>query len=114
MYNNKPTPKFNAQVLLAYNQADWNVGAIWHYRSAYADLQLPGLPALTIPAFSTLDLVAQYNPTRALELRAGLYNVANKLPVQGINSPTPYTPGIDTAYSNLWGRTLRLGLTYKF
>ena len=110
----KPTPKLNAQVLLAYNQADWNVGAIWHYRSAYTDLQLPGLPTVTIPAFSTFDLVAQYNPTRAIELRAGLYNVANKLPAQGINSPTPYTPGIDTAYSNLWGRTLRMGLTYKF
>ncbi len=110
----KPTPKFNAQVLLAYNQADWNVGAIWHYRSAYTDIQLETLPDVIIPAFSTFDLVAQYNPTRALELRAGLYNVDNKLPVQGINSPTPYTPGIDTAYSNLWGRTLRLGLTYRF
>lgn len=110
----KPTPKFNAQILLAYNQADWNVGAIWHYRSAYTDLQLPGLPTVTIPAFSTLDLVAQYSPTRALELRAGVYNVANTLPTQGINSPTAQTPGIDTAYSNLWGRTLRLGLSYKF
>lgn len=110
----KPTPKFNAQVLLAYNEADWNVGAIWHYRSAYIDLELPGLPTVVIPAFSTLDLVAQLNITRALELRAGLYNVANKLPGQGINSPTLYTPGIDTAYTNLWGRTLRMGLTYRF
>lgn len=110
----KPTPKFNAQVLLAYNQADWNLGAIWHYRSAYTDLQLPGLPTVTIPAFSTLDLVAQYSPIRALELRAGIYNVANKLPTQGINSPSPNTPGIDTAYSNLWGRTLRVGATYRF
>lgn len=110
----KPIPKFNARILLAYNQADWNVGAIWHYRSAYTDIQLPGLPTVTIAAFSTLDLVAQYSPTRALELRAGVYNVANTLPTQGINSPSVQTPGIDTAYSNLWGRTLRIGATYKF
>jgi iron complex outermembrane receptor protein len=110
----KPTPKYSAQLMLAYNTADWNVGAILRYRSAYTDLQITNLPTFTISAFTTLDLVGQWNFGKQVELRGGLYNVANRLPAQGINSPAVNLPGIDTAYSNLWGRTLRIGATYRF
>ncbi len=110
----KPTPKYMARTMVAYNSANWSAGAIWSYRSAYADLQQPNIPSINVAAFSTLDLVGQYNPRQNIELRAGLHNVADKMPSTSVNSPTPLVPGIDTGYSNLWGRTLRVGATYRF
>ncbi len=116
-------PRLNAQVLFSLNQADWSVGAIWRYRSAYQDLpvyllndstRLPELVATRVEAFSTLDLIAQWQASTRLEIKAGVYNVENRLPALGINSPSPLTPGVDTAFTNLWGRMVRLSATYRW
>jgi iron complex outermembrane receptor protein len=119
----KVEPRLNAQVLLSLNQAKWSVGAIWRYRSAYHDLpvyllnnatRLPELVTTRVEAFSTVDLIAQWQANSRWEFKAGIYNAENRLPALRINSSSPLTPGVDTAYTNLWGRIARMTATYRW
>ncbi|MFM8692526.1 MAG: TonB-dependent receptor plug domain-containing protein, partial [Limnohabitans sp.] len=119
----KVEPRLNAQVLLSLQQARASVGAIWRYRSAYQDLpaylintatRIPELVTPRVEAFSTVDLIALWQANSQWEFKAGIYNAENRLPALRINSSSPLTPGVDTAYTNLWGRTVRISATHRW
>jgi iron complex outermembrane receptor protein len=116
-------PRLNAQVLLSLQQGRASVGAIWRYRSAYQDLPVylintatrsPELVTPRVEAFSTVDLIAQWQAHNRWEIKAGIYNAEDRLPALRIHSPSPLTPGVNTAYTPLWGRTVRISATHRW
>lgn len=67
-----------------------------------------------VSAFTTWDFQLQHILNRQLELRAGLRNLFNTPAPLSFVATSTQAFGVNPMYSNVWGRTLGLGMTLRF
>lgn len=67
-----------------------------------------------VSAFTTWDFQLQHTLNRQLELRAGVRNLFNTAAPLSFVATSTQAFGVNPMYSNVWGRTLDLGMTLRF
>jgi len=67
-----------------------------------------------VSSFSTWDAQLLYAISRQMDLRLGVRNLLNQPAPLSFAQTAMQVFGTNTVYSNLWGRTVQLGITLRF
>ncbi|MDC8757268.1 TonB-dependent receptor [Janthinobacterium fluminis] len=120
------TPKDKINLVTSWDKADWNVTATLNYRSDMKNIKFEGAKCATVLAngsdapngcsiasFTTLDLSARWNYSKALQLFASVANVTDKIaPLDPLTyGGMSYNP-MDA--SGAIGRYFKVGASYRF
>ena len=117
------SPRLRARVMAGLTREDWSGFLILNYTSSYQDapvlatnLGTGALQSVTrrVTPFTTWDLQLLHAVNRQFELRLGVRNLLNQQAPLSFVQSSAQVFGANTVYSNLWGRTLDLGMTWRF
>lgn len=118
------TPRLRARWMLNWEQASMNWQLNANYQSAYSDKDVRAFNLATgktetvsghrVASDITWDLFGHYQATPALQLRMGVINLLDRKPPLSFYTLTTAVWGVNAQNSSLLGRTLQLGMTYKF
>ena len=95
----------------------------FNYRSKYKDITTTvrdvalnrNVPlSMDVPEYFTFDWQGSYRYSKALEFRAGIKNLLNKMPPFTLRDSSGHQVGYDPRYADPKLRTLQLTGTYKF
>lgn len=70
--------------------------------------------AMDVPSYGTLDWQGVYNYSNALEIRAGIMNLANIAPPFTLRESSGHQVGYDPRYADPFLRTIYIAGTFKF
>lgn len=117
------SPRLRARVMAGLSRQNGSTFLVLNHTSGYQDASViatnlaTGVPenvSRRVQAFTTWDLQWLYAVNRQLDLRAGIRNLLNQPAPLSFTQTSSQVLGANTIYSNLWGRTLDLGLTLRF
>jgi len=117
------SPRLRARVMAGLSRQNWSAFLVLNHTSAYQDAAVSATHLTTgelknvtrrVRAFTTWDLQCWYAFNRQLELRAGIRNLFNQPAPLSFAQTSSQVFGANTVYSNLWGRSLDLGMTFRF
>jgi iron complex outermembrane receptor protein len=117
------SPRLRMRVIGGVSQGDWSAQLILNHTSSYDDspvtatLLADGTSSRVtrrVASFTTWDMQALYALGRQMDVRMGVRNLFNQHAPLSFSSTTQQVFGANTVYSNLWGRTLELGITVRF
>ena len=122
--SNTVTPRFKGRLAVGWTQEKWSSNIILNYTSGYKDMDVYPTNISTLETekisdrkvthFTTVDLTARYEFMPNVDIRLGVMNIFNReAPISMIQSSSQVF-GINTIYSNAWGRTLQMGATVRF
>lgn len=122
--SNTVTPRFRGRLAVGWTQEKWSNNIILNYTNGYKDMDVYSTNTGTLESekisgrkvthFTTVDLTARYEFMPNMDFRLGILNIFNRdAPISMIQSSSQVF-GINTIYSNAWGRTLQLGATIRF
>jgi iron complex outermembrane recepter protein len=109
----RAAPKLKALTTFGFKTNALSLGLRWHYQSSLKDVSAiltPNNVQVGVPAYQLWDLFGTYNVGRAVQLRAGINNLADKgLPVVASSQN-----GTDQALYDAIGRAYYVGLKVSF
>ena len=117
------SPRLRTRVMAGLTREHWSGFLILNYTSSYQDapvwatkLGTGALERVTrrVAPFTTWDLQLLHTVNRQFELRLGVRNLLNQQAPLSFVQSSVQVFGANTVYSNLWGRTLDLGMTWRF
>lgn len=117
------SPRLRARVMAGLSRENWSTFLILNHTSAYQDaavtatnLTTGALESVTrrVQAFTTWDLQWLHTVNRQLDLRAGIRNLFNRQAPLSFAQTSSQVFGANTVYSNLWGRSIELGVAWRF
>ena len=117
------SPRLRARLIAGLTREHWSGFLILNYTSSYQDAPVSatnlGSGALEnvtrrVAPFTTWDLQLLHAVNRQFELRLGVRNLLNQQAPLSFAQSSVQVFGSNTVYSNLWGRTLDLGMTWRF
>lgn len=117
-------PRVRGRWVFSWARENWDSHVVMNYTSGYVDaavsaLNLDNLKTETISnrrvsSFSTVDWTLRHRLTPAADLRVGISNVFNAKAPLSFAQTALQVYGVNTVYSQMWGRVLELGVTAKF
>lgn len=118
------TPRIKSRWMINWERKDMNWQLTANYQSAYTDKDVRAFNVATgktetvsgrrVGSDITWDLFALYQATRSLQWRMGVINLMDREPPLSFYSKTTAVWGAHVHNNALMGRTVQLGLTYKF
>ena len=103
------TLRFRHRTELLWNVTGWEASAAYNWQSHYDDATAPNI----VGVYETVDLGLSYTGIKNLSLSARVKNVLDKSPPSS-NQNSYFSVGFDPANSDPRGRTIVLGMQYKF
>ena len=103
------TLRFRHRTELLWNVTGWEASAAYNWQSHYDD----AAGGRTVGVYETVDLGVAYTGIKNLSLSARVRNVLDKNPPSS-NQNSYFSVGFDPANSDPRGRTIVLGVQYKF
>jgi iron complex outermembrane receptor protein len=94
-----------------------------NYRNGYTDAAQPARNTVTnlnetvrlhVPSFMTFDWQGKWNVTKAVLLRAGIKNIADRNPPLTLRASSGHQVGYDPRYADTMGRTFYVTGSYNF
>lgn len=117
-------PRFKGRLVLSLTQSDWDSHLVFNYTSGYVDAPVQALNLTTlnketvtghwVPSITTVDWLVRRHFTPTVSGRLGISNLLNARAPLSFTQTALQVYGANTIYSQLWGRTLDLGLTVRF
>jgi iron complex outermembrane receptor protein len=117
------SPRLRMRMTAGLTRSDWSAQLIMNHTSGYQDTLVYATNlsdgtssevAHRVASFTTWDLQAMHAINKQMGLRLGLRNLFNQqAPLSFVQSSSQIF-GANTIYSNLWGRSLQLGITARF
>lgn len=117
-------PRWRSRWVFSWTRQDWDSHVVFNYTSAYVDATVTGLNLLTlqpatisnrrVSSFSTVDWTVRHRLTPSVDLRLGVANLLNAKAPLSFAQTSLQVFGVNTVYSQMWGRTLELGVTARF
>lgn len=117
-------PRLQGRWVLSWSRDRWDSHVVVNYTSSYADAPVSGINLATlqretisnrrVPSFSTVDWTLRHRLTSAVDLRVGIFNVFSAKAPLSFAQTALQVYGVNTIYSQMWGRMLELGVTAKF
>jgi iron complex outermembrane receptor protein len=117
------SPRLKMRWVAGLSRSGWTSQLIMNHTSGYTDSPMNVINmndgsasnvTRKVSSFTTWDLQVLHTFNRQLELRAGVRNLLNKAAPLSFAQSSVQVFGANTVYSNLWGRTLDLGMTFRF
>lgn len=118
------TPRLKSRWMLNWERPNMNWQLNANYQTGYIDKEVAAFNVGTgknetvsgrrVASDITWDLLGQYQASPALQLRLGLINLTDRKPPLSFYSGTHAVWGVNSQGNNLMGRTLQLGLNYRF
>ena len=122
--SNSTTPRFKGRLMMGLAQSHWSGLITLNYQHSYVSMPVYAFNTLTqqsdlindlkIPAYWTLDASFSHALQPWLDLRWGIKNMLNQKAPSTVVTEVPNLANTKTVYSDLWGRTLQLGMTARF
>jgi iron complex outermembrane receptor protein len=118
------TPRVRGRITVALEKEGigWQLNA--NYSSGYIDKDVRAFNIETgktgnvtgrrVPSLTTWDFFGTYQVNRALQWRYGVVNLFDRQPPLSFYSVTNAVWGANSQYGSLMGRTLNVGMTYRF
>jgi len=118
------TPRWQSRWTAGFEHAQGAVSATLNHVSGYTGEAFSATDVLTgqtvrvtnqqIPAFWTVDVQTHYRLHDRFTLKAGIGNLLNRQAPLSFTQNLSTIMGVNTNLSQLWGRTVTLGLTARF
>jgi iron complex outermembrane recepter protein len=117
------SPRLRTHWMAGLTHEQWSTHLVMHHTSSYMDAPVDAtnlvdgsVSTITrrVSSFTTWDLQVLYAANRQLDLRLGVRNLLNRQAPLSFAQNSSQVFGANTAYSNLWGRTLDLGMALRF
>jgi iron complex outermembrane receptor protein len=118
------TPRLRTRWIVGLTNARWSLHGVVNHTSGYVDQDRNGTNIVTgqslmltgfrVPSFTTLDVNASHQISKAVNIRATIGNILNRQAPQAFTSTAPQVFGFNTREHNLWGRTFSVALIGKF
>lgn len=117
------SPRFRSHIVAGLSGSDLAVFLTMNHTSSYQDAPIMATRLTDgvkenvtrkVASFSTWDLKILHAVTKQIDLRVGLRNLLNQQAPLSFVQTSSQIYGANTVYSNLWGRTLDLGITMRF
>ena len=104
-------PVFRWQHTLSatWNLGGWSAGLVNHYKRGYVDQD----PVNDVGDWATWDIFANWQPTKAISLTAGVRNLLDRAPPYS-NQAATFQVGYDPRFADATGRTYYLRGSYSF
>lgn len=121
--NTSVTPRLRLQTIGGATWTDTSAYLILNYASSYQDAPVTATNLETlkqetvnrrVSSFTTLDFQFRKSLSKAVDARLGVRNVFNVQAPQSFAQMSISLFGANPVYSNLWGRTLEIGVTARF
>lgn len=110
------TPRLRTRADLGLQRADWFVNLSANFVSGYYNSPVTAIDPESgkeitlerhrVSSWRTYDLNAGMTLSKNLELRAGVYNLTNRPAPLSFDESSLSVFGVNTVYSNAWGRTV--------
>jgi iron complex outermembrane receptor protein len=118
------TPRLRGRLMFNLEKVNMNWQLNANFNSAYRDrninaFNLENARAETITgrkvgSYLTWDLFGHYQLTPSTRIRIGIANLTDRQPPLSFYSPISTVWGVNSQNSSLLGRTVQLGMTYRF
>lgn len=117
------SPRLRLRAMLGLTRAETSAHLIVNHTSGYQDANTwvtrladdtSENVARRVSSFTTWDLQVLHALGRQADIRLGIQNILNRHAPLALNTTSFQVFGANTVYSNLWGRTLSLGVTWRF
>lgn len=117
-------PRFKTRMTASLTRDAWTGNLSVNHVSGYidADVRATNLDSLKVetvsgrrvPSFTTWDVTMQYALNTKTDLRLAVLNALNQDAPLSFSQTSTQVFGANTMNSNLWGRTIQLGMTLRF
>jgi iron complex outermembrane receptor protein len=117
-------PRFKSRMTASLTQAEWTGSLSMNHVAGYTDadikatnldnLKVETVSGRQVPSFTTWDITAQYAMSRQMDLRIAVLNIMNQEAPLSFAQTSTQIFGANTVNSNLWGRTIQVGMTVRF
>ena len=117
------SPRLRARLMAGLTREQWTGQIILNHTSGYQDAPVTAILVSdgstrsitrSVSSFTTWDAQLLYAVGRQMDLRLGVRNLLNQPAPLSFAQSSLQVFGANTVYSNLWGRTLQLGMTLRF
>lgn len=117
------SPRLRMRMIGGLSAENWNTQLIMNHTSSYQDASvyatnlsngIEDKVTRRVASFTTWDVQASHAFSRQMDLRIGVRNVFNQQAPLSFAQTSSQVFGANTIYSNLWGRSLELGMTIRF
>ena len=117
-------PKFKSRITSTLSTGDLSMSLAMNYVSSYKDADISAInvenqktetiTGRKVNAFKTWDINAQYVVNKWLDLKLAVFNVLNKEAPLSFSETSKQVFGANTINSQLWGRTVQMGMTLRY
>lgn len=117
-------PKFKSRITSTLSTGDLSMSLAMNYVSSYKDADISAInvenqktetiTGRKVNAFKTWDINAQYVVNKWLDLKLAVFNVLNKEAPLSFSETSKQVFGANTINSQLWGRTVQIGMTLRY
>lgn len=117
-------PRFKSRMTASITQSEWTGSLSVNYVASYTDadinatnletLKIETVSGRKVPSFTTWDATAHYAMTRQMDFRIAVLNIMNQEAPLSFAQTSKQIFGANTVNSNLWGRTIQIGMTVRF
>jgi outer membrane receptor protein involved in Fe transport len=118
------TPRLRGRLMFNLEKVNMNWQLNANFNSAYLDrtinafnLETARTETITgrkVGSYLTWDLIGHYQWTPSIRARIGIANLTDRQPPLSFYSPISTVWGVNSQNSSLLGRTVQLGMTYRF
>lgn len=117
------SPRLRMRMIGGFSRENWSTQLIMNHTSSYQDASIyatnlsdgkSNKVSHRVTSFTTWDIQASKAIGRQMDLRLGVRNVFNRPAPLSFAQTSFQVFGANTIYSNLWGRSLELGMTIRF
>jgi iron complex outermembrane receptor protein len=118
------TPRLKSRWMMLWEQKDISLQLNANYQTGYTDKDVRAFNTVTgkietvsgrrVGSDITWDVLGQYQVTPAWQWRMGLINLTDRRPPLSFFTGTTAVWGVNSHNNTLKGRTMHLGMTYKF
>lgn len=117
-------PRVHGRWVFSWAHQNWDSHLVLNYTSGYVDAPVSALNSATlkqetisnrrVSSFSTVDWTLRHRLTPGVDLRVGVSNVFNIKAPLSFAQTALQVYGVNTVYSQMWGRIIELGITARF
>jgi iron complex outermembrane receptor protein len=117
------SPRLRMRMIGGFSRENWSTQLIMNHTSSYQNSTVSATDlsdgtsskvSHRVTSFTTWDVQASHAIGRQMDVRLGVRNVFNRQAPLSFTQTSTQVFGANTIYSNLWGRSLELGMTMRF
>ncbi|OYU11343.1 MAG: hypothetical protein CFE38_13295 [Comamonadaceae bacterium PBBC1] len=118
------TPRWRSRWMLGFEEdkMQWQLNI--NHTSGHVDKEVQALNTVTglsetvsgrsVKGFLTADLLSSFQASRRTQIHMGVTNLTDSKPPLSFYALSNAVWGVNTQYGQLWGRTVKVGVTVKF